>query len=436
MIQEMNLKPSELTSESFSAIIGNGLIKEYVAKYATEIESKLPTGDNAPSIPCVTLEISDGTRVDTGITIEEFAVMNASGSVEHEEKDVQPEENNETVEEFISKLPEGSLSSIIANDKKYVVMDQLMNMKGVLNEIQGTRDAMQSKLKTQTSDPNIEIVESRLASIELETLKALDLKKDNDLELLKSIIEIEGQTVEVSINIDESKKMQFFKDFVIYLKTTMVETAKMDAAEAKFNEDMDKLMEESKDILDIDVKEKLNSFDATEYQHEYFNGLLAREDLKPETRVQIESIVASQKAGVTLDFLYDTIKDQIDVKKSSKSILAGFNTNLLGMSMQCQKILDTRFAKYKIRFNVPKFYDIEKKFFPEYEKYNNLFMYLIFRHIKHNYEKFTKLDIVSIIEMLVNIQWLSRPLESQPPRIVELRESMRRIYAMIDNANR
>ena len=167
-------------------------------------------------------------------------------------------------------------------------MDQLMSMKGVLNEIQGTRGAMQSKLKTQTSDPNIEIVESRLASIELETLKALDLKKDTDVELLKSIIEIEGQTVEVSINIDENRKMEFFKDFVIYLKTTMVETAKMDAAEAKFNEDMDKLMEESKDILDVDVKEKLNSFDATEYQHEYFNGLLLRDDLKPETRTQMK----------------------------------------------------------------------------------------------------------------------------------------------------
>lgn len=325
----------------------------------------------------------------------------------------------------------GNLADLLRADKEYEVMNNLIQLKSTIKTISGSKDAMKDKLKTQTTDPNIAIVESRLEAIDLETLKKLDLKNPKDVELIESIITIEGQVLEVTIPVEESKKNEFFKDFLIYLKATAEETAKFEAAEAKFQIEYDKLMEECKELIGEEKIDELDGMHLADFHRNHLRGLLDKESVNEEIKTQIRTIMSAQDAGATISYLKDNIKKQIDAKKNSRSIVQGYRNNFMDIVTQCDKILKTKFTRYNININTPAFCNLEDRFFPEFKEYNDLFMFLLFRHIKHNYEKITKLEMLSFVETLLCVQWLNKPVEERPERIKVLEESIKEILTMV-----
>lgn len=364
-----------------------------------------------------------------------------------EEKDkVQeaPEEKKLTPEEEIAKLKEVAKSpeqqeilNLMQKDRTFVAIRQIMGVKNELEQIRTVKNGAISKVRAMTPDARVSIVEARAKELDAEAVGKLDMKKEEDWKKIEACYTFEdGSKLHFSNEpeVKDVKYREMHRDYLLYLRSIQVETEKFEVYETKLQNDIEKEIAEFEEILGKEEADKLRNYaDFADYYRQWITKTLGRDDISPLARQKLQEIVDADNSGVNLDFLINEIKELISRKGDAKSLIFGYRNNYLEVATKAEKVLKTKFAQYKYEASMAKYFDFEKRFFPEYEKYNNLFMFILFRYIKSNYEKFNSNWMITIGELLTQMGFITKPEEERPACSKEFEEAYRTVMSLVIN---
>lgn len=351
-----------------------------------------------------------------------------------------PAEKVDELEEALdeARTPEQKeILNLMKNDKTFVAVRQIMEVKNEMMKVTSLRESAMAKVNAMCPDQNLSIVEARAATIDVEKMKNLDMTVAENWIKVKEFYTFEDGSMVHFTNTpdsDDIKIRELHRDFLIYLKSIKEENEKFDVYEQKMRADIKNLEDEFESIMGEEAAAKLRSYrDFADYHRQWIASTLERDDISPETRKQLEAIVISDNAGITLEYLIKEIKTLIERRGDAKSLLHGYRNNYVEVATKAEKVLSTKFAKYRYEIQMRQFFDFEKRFFPEYEKYNNLFMFILFRYIKANYEKFDNNWMITIGETLTQLGFLTKPEENRPECNKEFEEAFRTVMSLVIN---
>lgn len=336
------------------------------------------------------------------------------------------------------KSPEDlEIIKLMESDRKFVAVRGIMSAKNKIEEIRAVKDTAIRKIHAMTPDARISIVEARAKALDAEAVGKLDMKNEENWKKIQECYTFDDGTVLHFTNAPETKDIKYremHRDYLLYLKTLQDESEKFDVYEAKLRKDIDTEIANFEEILGTEAADQLRNYaDFADFYRQWITELLKRDDISPLARQKLEDIVKYDNAGITLDFLITEIKDLISRKGNASSLLFGYRNNYVEVSSKAEKVLTTKFAHYKYDASMMKFFDFEKRFFPEYAKYNNLFMFIIFRYIKANYEKFDTNWMITIGELLTQMGFLTKPEAERPACSKEFEESFRTVMSLVIN---
>lgn len=329
--------------------------------------------------------------------------------------------------------------NLMKTDQTFVAVRNIMATKNKIEEMRSVKDAAISKVHAMTPDARISIIEARAKDLDAEVVGKMDMKDDKNWETIKECYTFEDGSILQFSNEPEGKEKdvkirEMHRDYLLYLKKLNEETEKFNVYEQKLMNDIEKSIDDFGQIVGEAEAEKLRNYaDFADYYREWITKTLERKDISPLARTALEKIVNADNEGISLKFLIDEIKDLIARKGNSESLLFGYRNNYAEVAAKADKVLKTKFAQYKYDAAMSKFFDFEKRFFPEYAKYNNLFMFIIFRYIKSNYEKFDTNWMITIGEILTQLGFLTKKEEDRPACSKEFEESFRAVMSLVIN---
>lgn len=338
----------------------------------------------------------------------------------------------------IVKSPEQiEIIKLMEEDRTFVAVRGIMAAKNKIEEIRTVKDTAVRKVRAMTPDARVSIIEARAKALDAEAVGKLDMKNEENWKKIQECYTFDDGTVLHFTNEPEIKDVKFremHRDYLLYLKSIQDETEKFDVYEAKLTKEIDDEIAKFGELLGEEEADKLRNYaDFADYYRQWITNVLQRDDISPLARQKLEEIVKSDNAGISLDFLIKEIQDLIGRKGNASSLLFGYRNNYVEVATKAEKILTTKFAQYKYETAMTKFFDFEKRFFPEYEKYNNLFMFILFRYIKANYEKFDSNWMITIGEILTQLGFLTKPETDRPPCSKEFEEAFRTVMSLVIN---
>lgn len=310
--------------------------------------------------------------------------------------------------------------NLMKNDKKFIAIHDIMLLQNKIKEMETVRDYAMGQVKTMMPDDNISILEARADMIDKESVIKLDMSKDEDWKKIEEVYTLDnGDMLHFTKNPDLNniKIREMHRDFLIYLKTINEETAKFNVIEKEHKEAIDKLFKELEEILGESEVEKIRNYASfADYYREWINNSLARDDLSEGLRNQLQKTLDADNRGVDLEFLKKEINELIARKGDAKSLKFGYKNNFSDICRKVNAILAQKFSKYNFHISFAALFDIEKRVFPDTygEKYNNLFIFILFRFIRANYEKFDNFWMITIGEIVTQLGFLLKEESERP----------------------
>lgn len=298
---------------------------------------------------------------------------------------------------------------LMRSDKKFVAIHDIMQLKNKVNEIRTMRDYALNQVKTMIPDDRISLLEARAVSLDKDALMKLDMNKDEDWSKVQQIYTFEdGGMIHFTSDPDTKiiKVREMHRDYLIYLKSIKEETAKFEVIERESKEALDKIYAELDEVLgEVEAAKVKDYATFAEYYREWIIESLKREDLSDSLRDQLQKTLNADNRGIELEFLKKEIRELISRKGNADSLMYGYRNNFVDTARKASAVLSSKFSKYNYHLALVKFYDLEKRLFPDQygEKYNNLFMFILFRFIKANYEKFDNFWMITIGEIVTQL---------------------------------
>lgn len=324
------------------------------------------------------------------------------------------EENKETPVEEKKEMTQDEIDRSILQDRTVLAYSTMLAAKNQLADLHNLKDAATERLKTMCPDDHFSAFEARVALLDIDAIGKMDMHDEVSWMKVKEVYTFEDGMMHFSAEPkeDDIKYREMHRDFIVYIRKYNDETAKFEAADAQYKKEIEAIEEKYKDVFTS--PDSLGFKSMSDFYRQHFYKLLKDDRLSDKAHAYVQRVVDATEHGISLEVFIDEVHKLIDKRGDASSLLKGYRTNYLTIAQQVDKILRTRFAKYRLHLNFVKFYDVEKRFFPEYEKYNDLFMFVLFRYIKHNYEKFTNDDFLMISEILTQIGYLKHPVEDRP----------------------
>lgn len=357
---------------------------------------------------------------------------------EEQQLPIPPKEEEAAPKQPIERTPEQQeLLKLMASDKKFVAIQQIMECKNRVSEMSAIKDAATSKVHSMVPDDKFSILESRAMTIDDEKFAALDMHKEEDWQKVLAYYSFEdGSKIHFSNEPDtkDFKCREMHRDFLLYIKKVRVETEKFNEVEAKTKEEIDKLYEQLDEVLGEEDAKKVKDYATfADYYRDWIEETLKRDDLSDVVRKQLTKTLEADNRGISLDFLKVEITELIKRRGSVDSLMYGYRNRFNEIGESASKILATKFEKYKYHLSFAKFYDLETRVlgFPEDTKYKNLFMFLLFRFIRHSYEKFDAFWMITLGEVLTQLGFLFKKEEERPASSKAFEKNLRDLLAMI-----
>lgn len=364
--------------------------------------------------------------------------------------DTEEIKNDDTVEVDVTKPEEipgrpeltpeqQEVYDLMRSDKKFVAIHDIMQLKNKVNEIRTVRDYAVNQIKTMIPDDRISLLEARAVSLDKDALMRLDMSKEEDWLKVQKVYTFEdGGMIHFTNDPDTkvTKVREMHRDYLVYLKTVKEESAKFEAIEAESKEALDKIYSELDEVLgEVEAAKVKNYATFAEYYREWINESLKREDLSDALREQLQKTLDADNRGIELEFLKKEIRELISRKGNADSLLYGYRNNFVETARKASAVLSSKFSKYNYHLALVKFYDLEKRLFPEQygEKYNNLFMFILFRFIKANYEKFDNFWMITIGEIVTQLGLMMKEEPNQPSSTKEFLKNFHEVMQLVVN---
>ena len=331
------------------------------------------------------------------------------------------------------------LIKLMQEDKTFVAIQNVMQVKNQISKIETIKDHAISRVKGMLPDDKISILEARAMNLDVDKVLALDMKKDEDWKIIKDIYTFEdGSMIHFTNEPDpkEVKAREMHRDYLVYLQRIRVETEKFDQYEKTVKAELDKLYAEMDEVLGETEANKVRNYASfADYYREWIIKTLAREDISDEIRNQLQKILDADNRGIELKFLRDEIERLIKRKGGTSSLMYGYRHNFQEMARKATAILLQKFSRYNYHLAFNKFFNIEERFFKDEigEKYNNLFMFILFRFIKFNYDKFDNYWMITIGEIVTQLGFYSREASERPESNKEFTKNLRELLLLVIN---
>lgn len=358
-------------------------------------------------------------------------------AVEESKEQVEAKKAEKTIKEAIHVAPEvKELQDLMTQDKTFVAVRQIMTLQNNFEQVRTTRQQAIAKANALCTDERISAVEARAMTIDEEALMKLDLKDKDAWEMVLAYYTFDDGVVTFTNNPDvkDLKIRQMHRDYLLYLKHIKEETEKFDIYEQKMQKDIENFMKEFEEACGEEEAAKLKDYASfTDYYLQWIKKLVERDDVSDKCKAFARGVLDAEEAGITLNFLLADIRKLIDRTGSTSSLLHGYSHNYREVATKADKILKAKYAKYKYDVQMGQFYDYEKRFFPEYEKYNNLFMFIIFRYIKYRYDALNNNNMITIGELLTQMGLMAKPKETWSENTKRFEEAYRAVMSLVIN---
>lgn len=373
-------------------------------------------------------------------TVEEVKTTEESVAETHKEEipdttvssSLQPEKERLTPEQQ-------EIYDLMASDKKFVAIHDIMQVKNKLNEISTVKEYALEQVKSMIPDDRISLLEARAVALDKESLINLDMEKDADWEKVKAVYTFEdGGMIHFTNDPDTKikKVREMHRDYLIYLRDIKEETAKFEIIEKESKETLDKLYKELDEVLGEAESAKIKQYSAfADYYRDWIMESLKREDLSDQLREQLQKTLDADNRGINLEFLKKEIRELISRKGNADSLRYGYRNNFVETARKATAVLASKFSRYNYHLSLTKFYDLEKRLFPDKygEKFNNLFMFIIFRFIKANCGKFDKFWMITIGEVVTQLGFLFRDESERPESSKEFVKNFQEVMDLVVN---
>jgi len=326
---------------------------------------------------------------------------------------------------------------LMTSDKKFVAIHDIMQIKNKLNEISAVKEHAIEQVKSMIPDDRISLLEARAVALDKDALINLDMEKDADWEKVKSIYTFEdGGMIHFTNDPDtEIKKVrEMHRDYLIYLKSIKEETAKFEIIEKESKETLNKLYKELDEAIGEAESARIKQYSAfADYYRDWIKESLKRDDISDQLREQLQKILDADNRGIDLEFLKKEIRELISRKGNADSLRYGYRNNFVETARKATAVLASKFSKYNYHLSLIKFYDLEKRLFPDKygEKFNNLFMFIIFRFIKANCGKFDKFWMITIGEVVTQLGFLFRDESERPESSKEFVKNLQEVMDLV-----
>lgn len=331
-----------------------------------------------------------------------------------------------------------AMYELMKSDKKFVAVQGIMQLKNTIKKMETVRDSASDNIKSMLPDDKVSIVEARVDDLDLEALDKLDMRKEEDWQKVKDVYTVDGQLIEFATkpDSDKIKVREMHRDYLTFIKKFREESAKFDQIEKEYRESMEKLDKELEEAIGEEEAKEIRKYSSfAEYYLDWIDNTLAREDISDNIRSNLQKIKDYDTMGIKLDFLKNEIIRLKDKTGNTQSLLWGFRNSFAEIAEKVNDILSTKFPKYGYHLSFAKFYDIEKTYFKDEidEKYNNLFMFVLFRFIKNNYNMFNNFWMITIGEIVTQLGFLARPVEERPKSSAEFVENVKQVVKLAAN---
>lgn len=330
------------------------------------------------------------------------------------------------------------IASLMASDHKFVAVRQIMELRNRVSEAGAIKDNAINRTKSMIPDDKYTILEARAMNLDEDELLKLDMKKEEDWQKVLAVYSFDdGSKIHFSNEPDtkDIKCREMHRDYLVYIRRVRIETEKFEKFEKDTQAEIDKLYEELDNIIGKEEGEKIRNYATfADYYRDWIVETLKREDLTENVRNRLNKTLDADNRGVRLDFIEMEIRNMLKKRKDTSSIKWGFRNNFSNTAEAATAVLAQRFAKYNFHLAFNKFYDLETRVLGfEDAKYNNLFMFLLFRYIKHHYERFDNYWMITLGEVVTQIGFLFKPKENRPASSIEFEKNVKNILELVIN---
>ena len=355
-------------------------------------------------------------------------------TTEEETKEVQEAPVEEAKEERpVEGVPltgQQEVEKMIRADKMFVAVRQIMEVKNEINKVEAVKTEAIDRVRMMLPDDKLSILESRAVYLDPEAIGKLDMNKEEDWQKVKAVYTFEdGSMIHFTNNPDpdDIKIREMHRDYLVYLRKIDEETKKFEAAQSKIKGELDQLYKELDEVVGAENAEKIRNYASfSDYYREWIKEQLAKEDVSPKAKEYLQKVQDADDAGINLQFLFDEIEKLVRKKGNSDSLFYGYRNNFNTVAHKAGSVLASKFSKYNYHISFTRFWDIESKHFQHEigEEYNNLFMFIMFRFIKSNYEKFNNFWMITLGEIVTQLAYLAKNPDERPESNNEFRENV------------
>ena len=355
-------------------------------------------------------EVSDTTIDNSTIPVSEFDDM-VEGESKYdivsgligEDYDKFKDANNPDVKEFLNVMKSMEIRSLINNlgHQHREMMNKILYMLPM-----GVEES--------------KIIMARLGDM---TDEMIDNLSDIDIEKILTIDDV------VSGNFTEPPDgvtIEYKRDVLKLIAATKLEIEEKD--------DVIELLEEKyNEITDERIESIVVRKDFDQYVLDYYTKQLERTDITDEIRERLMAMQNMLICARTLEPIKANLYKQLE-ERGSKSLLEGFRTRKVDMMDSATNNL----SQFGMKFPFQLMINLEENLFgAEYKEYNNLFIYILARHIHHqgSDELFEQLPFISTL--ITNLVTICREMDSLDEEFIRVRtESIRDIIDKVINTTK
>lgn len=352
-----------------------------------------------------------------------------AGDHDHPVSDA-PTESHEVEKSSDSTTGSQEVEKMIRGDKMFVAVRQIMEVKNQINKIETAKNLAIDRVKTMLPDDKLSILESRAVYLNPDVIAQLDMNKKEDWEKVKAVYTFEdGSMIHFTGDPDPDniKVREMHRDYLVYLRKIDEETKKFEETQTKIKADLDQLYKELDEIVGEENANKVRNYASfSDYYRDWIKEQLEKDDTNPKAREYLEKVLAADDEGIYLGFLFKEVEDLLKKKGNSDSLFYGYRHNFSSIAHKAGSVLASKFSKYNYHISFTKFWDVEEKHF-QHEigaEYNNLFMFILFRFIKFNYEKFDTFWMITLGEIVTQLAFLDKDPHERPESNATFREKV------------
>lgn len=321
-------------------------------------------------------------------------------------------------------IPDAELDKLSEIDKAFIKVNQSVALARTINAIE-TKIVLTCKaFREYFPDADIEtikIIGSRIDDIKDEEVDTLTMG------FIESLITVEGKRYEIQTpalvekrfgaELKKLSKIDYYRALIGVIKGTSNE---IDIS-AKRKDEFKKIFDEK---VDDKYKEIIASPDKLEkFTTEYYNAKINDPNTSDEMKEKLQKTLVWTEYAYTLQPIIDSVRKILQDKRSTSSIVYGYNNQAAGIFKTAVKNCQTN----NITFPLKALTGIEVVLLGDkYKKHQHLFTYLAAWYIRHlgvNIDPYQKIFITQLISLITQVSQHKDAKENDPT--AEIKEKMR-----------